>query len=142
MTFEINKQADWRLVHVPGDQIRSVWPMVKPMLNLLLEACPDADTWIPEDVYHAVKSGTAHLHVACDHACMVLQVLKNPYTGIPYLHVWIAYSRVLGAIAHVLPELERLARSVNADRITCHSPFEAFGAAGFTRKMMIFERSV
>jgi hypothetical protein len=142
--YRLDKTAKWVLRQIPGDVIRSVWSEVLPMLNETLKQCPNGDTWIPEDVYHEVKSGRAFLHVVGDpiFGCLVLQVLKDQYTGKPYLHVWIAYSQNLGAIINLLPEIERLARSVGADRITCHSPFEEFAAAGFEKKLMMFERRI
>ena len=140
----IDKSAQWILRPVPGELIRSVWADVRDFLDEVMNACPNGDTWIPEDVYHEVKAGRAFLHVVGDppFGCVVLQVLKDQYTGKPYLHVWIAYSRVLGAIINLLPEIERLARSVGAERITCHSPFEEFAAAGFEKKLMMFERRI
>jgi hypothetical protein len=142
--FIVAKDADWTLKAIPADQIRSVWDDVRWFLEEVLNSCPDADTWIPEDVYHEVKAGKAFLYVVGTPAfgCLVLQSLKDQYTGRNILHVWIAYSRVLGAMVKLMPELDKLAKTINADRITCHSPFEAFAAAGFEKKLMIFERRI
>lgn len=144
MVFQVVKDADWTLKPVAGDQVRSVWEDVRWYLEEVLVACPNADTWIPEDVYHEIKTGRAFLYTVGtpSHGCLVLQKLTDQYTGKPYLHVWIAYSKVLGAMGKVMPELERMAKSINADRITCHSPFEAFASAGFEKKLMIFERRI
>jgi hypothetical protein len=142
--YVVDKHADWTLRHVPADQIRSVWDEVRWFLEKVLIECKNCDTWVPEDVYHEIKSGRAHLHVVGQplFGCLVLQVLKDPYIGDTYLHVWIAYSKTLGAIQRLMPDLEYIARTVGAKRITCHSPFDAFADAGFKKKLMIFERKV
>lgn len=145
MTFNIDKMAKWELRHVSGEYVRSVWDEVRWCLEEVLQACPDADSWIPEDVYHEVKAGTAALYVNTGEkifGCLVTQITKDKYTGEPALHVWIAYSGVLGAIVNLLPEVERLAKNLGVKKITCASPFEAFEAAGFKKKLMMFERQL
>lgn len=145
MTYTVDKNAKWELRHVPGEYIRSVWGEIRWCLEEVLSACPDADSWIPEDVYHEVKAGTATLHVNVGEkifGCLVTQIVKDSYTGEPSLHVWIAYSGLLGAIAYLLPEIERMARNLGVKKITCASPFEAFEAVGFKKKLMKFERQI
>jgi hypothetical protein len=135
----------WELRHVPGEYIRSVWDDVRWCLDEVLTSCPDADTWIPEDVYHEVKSGTAALYVNVGEkifACLVTQIVKDKNTGQPSLHVWIAFSGKYGAIANLLPEVERLAKNLGIRHITCSSPSEAFSALGFKKKLMMYERQL
>lgn len=44
--------------------IRGEWPQIKPALEALLSKSPDE--WIPEDVYHALKSGSAAAYQSDD----------------------------------------------------------------------------
>lgn len=83
--------------------------------------------WIPEDVYHELRSGSAACHIATDAngyaGCMVTQRVTDPYSGVQSLHVWIAHNvgdaDVLDAGLGLLRET---ARKGGFARITFGSP--------------------
>lgn len=74
---------------VPPDALHSVWGEVFPMLRLTRKKAPDA--WIPEDVYREVAEGRAALFLG-EGSLLVLIAQKEQFTGIPTLHVWIAFN--------------------------------------------------
>lgn len=85
------------------------WPEVREGLEKVLEKCPQ--DWIPEDVYFALQTGSSTLHLF-DEGFVVLTPLKD-YGGMT-LFVWIAYGEIY---EKHMPELEDMARQVNAKRI-------------------------
>lgn len=70
---------------IPPARLRDVWDTVKAGLAQM-----PADDWIPEDVYHEIRSGRAALHMFGE-GFLVLQQARTDYTHLPVLHVWLAY---------------------------------------------------
>ena len=107
---------------VHPSQIRAVWPFVRKGLESL-----PADEWIPEDVYHCVKSGDSALYLCKqDDAPVAFFILRRrvaEFSGDVWLHVWIAYSE---GDADVYDEsvavIRQVAAQAGAARITLESP--------------------
>lgn len=126
---------NWQLKLIQPEELQSVWPAVRRYL----ENVQHYDTWIPEDVYHAIKSRQAVLYTV-DGGCLIVKSLRDQYSNEPYLHVWIAYSDNVGAIENCLSQVDAIAKSLGITRITCNSTRPGFERAGFKRKMMSYER--
>lgn len=122
---------------IPPDHLHSVWPEVKEYISIVKEQQPD--TWLVEDVYAEIKAGKAVLYVV-DGGCCVVQPGKDPWTSEPYLHVWIAYCGIHGAIDTYLPELDQIARNAGFKSLTLRSKRRGFAKAGFEEKTTMFER--
>lgn len=91
----------------------------------MLEAAPE--DWIKEDVYHAIKSGSAACHVAMSdsgYAGLMVSCLSTAeFSGRRALHVWIAHNAGDACVIEAgLDLLRQTARSAQIDRITFASP--------------------
>lgn len=110
------------LVH-PND-LRTHWPRI--LSSLCAVKCRASDDWIAEDVYHAIKAGSAALHVALTDAgyagCLITTLTRAEFSGTPALHVWIAHSVGGDVFEAGLPMLRDMARHAGATRITFGSP--------------------
>ncbi len=107
------------LVH--PSQLRKVWPIIRCGLEDV--ARKNEVDWIPEDVYHSVKSGVAAVHLAESGSFLVTCLNRNQYTNDPELHIWIA--RNVGGsdvITEGLELLRAMATNAGARRITFDSP--------------------
>lgn len=117
--------------HVPPQEMRFVWHIVRPWLESAAEySCGE---WIPEDVYHEVRSGTATLLMAETEegspvGCAVIRDFQGHAGRVMYL--WIIGGDP-GLISDYWADLERIARSMKADKIMFMSPrrgWEKLGA--------------
>jgi hypothetical protein len=113
------------LTLVPPAGVRQAWPLILPSLQAVL--AKTHDDWIPEDVYHALKSGEAACHLATDHSgfCGVLITTRTTaeFSGETALHVWIAHNTGNADVfAAGLPMLREMARKGGFTRITFGSP--------------------
>ena len=111
----MGRQVTGELIH--PDRLRDVWPQVKAGL-----ATMPADDWIPEDVYHAIRSGTAALHLFGE-SFIVFQQDRTEYTRLPVLHIWLAYNaHGQDVIAAGESLIRATAERMGAHRITLSSP--------------------
>ena len=74
--------------------IRQEWHWVKPGIEELLHANPDVNT-IPEDVYHACKSGNAHLWIAPEYF-VITTFETDSDNGERVFLLWFAWSKERG----------------------------------------------
>lgn len=109
-------------VLVKPTELRAVWADVRAGLDKM-----PAEDWIAEDVYHAIRGGTAALYLGVgESGCQGFMVLRQQFaefSGAPILHVWLAYS-VAGADVYAQAEdyVRGIARQMGANRITFGSP--------------------
>lgn len=79
---------------IKPSELRAVWPQVKS--SLLAVQAKSQEDWIPEDVYHAIKSGEAALHLAKVSGelagVLVTTVTFSEFAGRKFLHVWVAHN--------------------------------------------------
>jgi hypothetical protein len=101
----------------PGN-VRHEWHWVRPVLEELLADNPDCGT-IPEDVYHEIKSGNAHLWVS-PHYLVITQFEFDVHSGEKVLFIWFAWSREKGANfgLTVMQHMEQFAKSNQCKSIT------------------------
>ncbi|HEU4344744.1 MAG TPA: hypothetical protein VFU31_24580 [Candidatus Binatia bacterium] len=126
--------------------IREWWPVIKPGIERVLKR-QEYDAF-PEDVYLALRNGTAQLFVA---------LVFNRYDGFvicrredrvdgSYLFLWMAYTPTSGVADIVFPKLREIAKSGGMKKIqfaTSRKGWERLGADfGFKRAMTIYEAEV
>lgn len=111
---------------VNAEYLHDVWDWVRPRLQRVIEKT--SAQWLPEDIYHAVKAGTATLAtVGQDDGVIVLQRQVNPHG--PTLVVWAMEGDLMPFAGRLVEELKKVARSIGCREIVQFSPrrYEAFG---------------
>lgn len=107
------------LSKVQFDELRHVWPKVRPQLQALREE--HGEPWLPEDVFHEILMGGTHLWTTpADDGFVVLQVLLTPYSK--DLHVWIACNRTAARAADYWEQLKTIAADNDCNRLIFGSP--------------------
>ena len=120
----------------PAD-LHSVWFHVKQGLEIVLER--SFDTWIPEDVYCAIKGGNAQLFVF-DGGFIVVQRLNDQWTNEPYLHIWITYHETnTDVVDEFHSNLRKLADNAGIQKITFGSKRRWDRKSGAKVKEIIYE---
>lgn len=77
------------LQFVPLDKVREFWPRIRDAVAEI--AALDERRWLPEDVFHELRSGGTYLFTTEDvRGFIVTQILVNPYSR--SLHVWLAHN--------------------------------------------------
>jgi hypothetical protein len=111
------------LEYVPPDDLQDTWKVVLPGLQIVHRK--SKATWIPEDVYAQLRAGRATLHLAYvehEYAGFVIVEVQPHWDGKNF-HLWCGYSAGnYDVLEYFLPELERMARSIKAKRMTFWSP--------------------
>jgi hypothetical protein len=80
------------------------------------------ENWLPEDVYTAIKTNSAQLFMFPDGFC-VLQNIKDAYNNENVLHLWITFHATRNDIKEAFhAELQKIAKSIGANKITFTSP--------------------
>ena len=103
----------------PAD-LHTVWPQVKIGVECVLRKTKEK--FLPEDVYAAIKSGSAQLFMVQD-GFTVLQNLRDQFTNEPVLHIWIAYhSNHVDLSQEFHINLQQIAHNIGAKQITFTSP--------------------
>lgn len=110
---------------VTPKQLRAWWPNVRASLDAVLAKAPE--DWIAEDVYHAVKAGSAALYVGVGDAgylgCLVLTEREAEFSGEKSCHVWITHSMGDADVFTAgLGLVRAAAKQMGAARITFGSP--------------------
>lgn len=92
---------------VPAD-VRVEWPRIKAAVA---EAC---GTYPPEEVYHACRTGEAHLYV-CEDGFVVLKGYKRHDSGTDEVLILLAWGQGQDSLVITrLPEIEEIARKSGA----------------------------
>lgn len=99
--------------------------------------------WMPEDVYAALKGGSAFLFViGADDGFVIVQRTQS-FDG-PRLFVWIMWGP--RSLAHqqfaIEVELDRLATSIGVRKLRMHSPRKGWERVGWQAIETIYEREV
>ena len=80
------------------------------------------DSWIPEDVYCAIKTGNAQLFMIPD-GFVVLENIRDRWSNEPELHIWITYHKTNEDISQKFhSNLQKIAENIGAKKITFTSP--------------------
>lgn len=116
---------DFILIHPDG--LRAVWPDVRAGLETMPK-----DDWIPEDVFHAIKSGESALYIGMRDTgyCgfFVLRKLLGEFSRDPILHCWLAYNHGDASVYDEAADFMRAqAKQMGAKRLTFGSPRPGWG---------------
>lgn len=107
--------------------LHAAWELVKDGILTCIES-DDDDVW-PEDVYACIKNGVATLHLGyVDGVYVGFSVIMqqyDPWSGEPKLHVWFAHG-TMGQSKEFIEELKKMAKTINAEKITFQSPRKGF----------------
>lgn len=114
---------DFRLV--PPVALRQHWPRIQS--SLCAVRAKTSNDWIPEDVYHSIKSGESACHLAYDGeryaGLLVSKISVAEFSGTRSLFVWIAHNEGDADVIEAGVDMLRdMAGRANASRITFGSP--------------------
>lgn len=109
---------DGHLKYIPPQELRSVWDEVKQGLWIVQKYT--SEPWIPEDIYADLKYGNATLHIEKNGGGFVVLQKQPQYDGVA-LHIWCAYSKGHQPLETYIQEIEEMARSIGAKRLTLSS---------------------
>lgn len=101
------------------------WPLIRTSLEAVKAKC--GNRWIPEDVYHLLKTNHSVLHMAYEAGeyagLIVTTKTACEFSGEPELHVWIAHNvGDRNVIESGMEFLRQMARSAGVTRVTFDSP--------------------
>lgn len=125
---------------VNPEYLHDVWSWVRPRLERVIEKNEETG-WLPEDVYAAIKSGSATLATIGEDDGIVVLQRQVRHLG-PVLFVWVLEGdNLMPQWQRILDELRRIARVAGAKKIVQHSGrrYEKFG---FTPTRTIYEMEV
>jgi hypothetical protein len=129
------------LTPVAADGLRAVWPWVR--IGLEEVQAKTRPEWLPEDVYTAIKGGSAFLFtIGADDGFVIVQ-RTQAWDG-PRLFVWIMWGR--NALAQqqfaIEVELDKLAASIGVRKLRMQSPRKGWERVGWQAIETIYEREV
>lgn len=137
---------DRQLIFVHPVELQAYWGYVSPKLSIVAKR--SKARWIPEDVYSALKSGTATLHIGeidSDYVGFVVLSPSMDFDG-QTLTVWALYNdSTLDVIKEFESEIVGFAKKIKAKRITFTSP-RGWGRRlekyGYQETHKVFEKEV
>jgi len=147
MVKKANEYMNLDAIYVDPSEIHDYWPCVK---NGAEKVAKHGEGWIAEDMYSAIKSGDAVLHLFYEgtkYMGFVVTAQTADASG-NVLFVWALYSEGHNQNYHNLAVqyLESWAKSIKANRIRYHSPrkgWERVGKKiGFYPTATVFEKKV
>lgn len=135
-----------KLFFVPPNELQAYWGYLQPRLSIVSRR--SKARWIPEDVYHAIKSGTATLHIAeigDEYEGFIVLCPTTDFDG-NALTVWAVYSESrIDVVERFEAEITGFAKKMNAKRITFTSP-RGWGRRlrnyGYVQKTVVFEKEI
>lgn len=115
---------EWKLVQVNPVELHSYWPQVKPGLERVRTKA--RASWLCEDIYSAVRSGAATMHVAYidQHyaGALVLTINTDPFSAERSLLIWAAYTCHPLVLGYGLAEVKAMAVRAGLRKLVFHSP--------------------
>ncbi len=138
----------WTLTQINPGELHSWWPLVKPGLERV--RIKAKAVWLSEDIYSAVRSARATMHVGyIDQAyagVLVLTINTDPFTAERSLWIWAAYTRHPLALQYGLADVKAMAARAGLHKVTFDSPRRGWSrrlaAEGFRVTEMKFERMI
>jgi hypothetical protein len=124
------------LIEVRADQLHQYWPrIVSGLVEIKAKRHP---TWIPEDIYAALKNGSAVLFMLSETAFAVLQKTFD-HDG-PRLFVWALYgpNELADRQQEIQQWLKQKARDIGAKAVRMQSP-RGWHGVGWTQREVIYE---
>jgi hypothetical protein len=136
----------WQLTQVNPAQLHAWWPLVRPGLERVRKRA--GASWLCEDIYSAVRSGGATMHVGyIDQryaGVLVLTINADPFTAERSLLIWAVYTCHPLALKHGLADVKAMAERAGLHKLVFHSPRRGWSrrlaAEGFEISEMKFER--
>ena len=125
-----------QLTFVPPSDLRKHWDRIKEGLQTLHKRFKT--TWIDEDVYSSLKTGSASLYVTDD--TFVILYPEKMTDGLA-LHIWIAYSTNGNAVETYEPQLIEMAKNIGAIRLKLESP-RNWACKGYEAVATIFHKEI
>ena len=120
--------------------IRNVWQQVK--VGLIAVQRKTGEQWLIEDVYAALKTGSAQLFTFPD-GFVVLQSLRDQWTNEPCLHIWITHHAGHDDLTEdFISNLRKLADNAGVKKVTFTSPRRWDRRSGATLKSYNYELEV
>lgn len=105
------------LVYVNPVDLYQWWETIKPGIE---ECRKRGETWIVEDVYHAIKSGGSSLYVGSDDDGYIGFLVVSSQQGFDgqQLFIWCCYAKTEDdPIAMFIDDLKHIAKQIDAKRI-------------------------
>jgi hypothetical protein len=139
---------EWKLVQVNPVELHAWWPLVRPGLERVRTKA--RASWLNEDIYTAVRTGRATMHVGyIDQSyagVLVLAINADPFTAEKSLLLWAVYTCHPMAIGCGLADVKAMAAQAGVRKLTFHSPRRGWNrrlaAEGFGLSEMKFERNL
>jgi len=109
---------------VSPDALHEHWAVIREGLEKVQK---HGDNWMAEDVYLAIKTGTANLHIGrveSDYKGFIVTQQQAGYSG-PILYLWACYSserKEAQMLEQGMPELIKWAENIGSKRIRFSSP--------------------
>lgn len=128
------------IVPVPPADLYRHWEWVRKGIEITKRKV--STRWIPEDVYHALRNGTAFLYLIADKGFCILRQQQD-FDGL-VLNVWWLFCPGLEGIKdEFCSALDQLGRDCKCVRIRGESPREGFGLVDYmTEVSRTFEREL
>ncbi len=136
----------WTLTRVNPAELHSWWPLVRPGLERVRSKA--RASWLAEDIYSAVRTGAATMHVGyIDQryaGVLVLTINTEPFTAERSLLIWAVYTCHPLALRQGLADVRAMAARAGVRKLVFHSPRRGWSrrlaAEGFQISEMKFER--
>jgi hypothetical protein len=136
----------WTLTQVNPTELHAYWPLVRAGLERVRAKA--RATWLCEDIYSAVQTGRATMHVGyIDQlyaGVLVLTINVDPFSAEKSLLIWAAYARHPQALLYGLADVQQIAARAGLRKLVFHSPRRGWSrrlaAEGFEVTEMKFER--
>jgi len=130
------------LIHVPVERLHEDWPLIKEGLEKIIEKIkPD---WIPEDVYHALRSNVSTVHLGYngdEYEGFIVLTPTPDYDGV-VLFIWCVYSPSrTNVLETYYEEVVQMARKIGAKKLRFASPRKGWSRM-FEPVTTIYEREV
>jgi hypothetical protein len=122
----------FRLIPIDSDtQLSEVWPDVKSGLEVILKRT--RQTWIAEDVYHALKTKQSILLIGIEEgkfAGFVVLTMNKSHDGIEG-HIWVAYNISKSEYINTSwPIIQGFCKAAGCKRVTMSSSRKGWGRRG------------
>jgi hypothetical protein len=122
----------FRLIPVDSDtQLREVWPDVKAGLEVILKRTQQ--TWIAEDVYHALKTKQSILLIGMESgqfSGFVVLTMNKGFDGLEG-HIWTAYNISKSEYINTSwPIIQGFCKAAGCKRVTMSSSRKGWGRRG------------
>jgi hypothetical protein len=137
---------EWKLTQVNPAELHTWWPLVRRGLERVRTKA--RASWLSEDIYSAVRTGAATMHVGyIDRqyaGVLVLTINADPFTAERSLLLWAVYTCHPLALGFGLAEVKAMAARAGVRKLVFHSPRRGWSrrlaAEGFEISEMKFER--